>query len=448
MNKKSLAEALYLFNRLENLMRQNGAKGESFSDLVKSYDKYQDDKKLKPCQDFTKKVGHKYYWNRSDGKYYLKDSYRDDDDDIWLDDEDPFVEEVNLHTEEKRYRDCKEKIRAYYEHRDNLMDGFYNNLRIIGHERNQLLHIHNYEIENFSRFKKACIQAIDYLQSGRKPRWGKIISLKEPPETIQSASRHIGDEISNSFWFMLRFAGFTILFYFLMQRFGWCQECSEVNRYIMSAGFGVFGAWMLFPLLIGVVAGIVLYLLENIFYLLVGAAFIWFIFSGNSHKKKEENTPAVKVTCQYRYVTASSLNIRKNPLKFARKSGQLKRNDKVCITKRRSGWAYIDGRGWVLDMYLSSRPYREVKSKESTSEKSNRSEKAQKSVEKKRSVQKKKVKRKPKKAVYHCTAKAKRASGWVEKLGQKNARRGALHQCEIRRVTEVPCRITECYRVR
>ncbi len=441
MNKKSLAEALYLFNRLENLMRQNGATGESFSDLVKSYDKYEDDAELKPCQDFTKEIGHKYYRDRSDGTYYLKDSYRDDTDDLWLDDEDPFVEEVNLYTEEERYRNCKEKIRAYYEHRDNLMDGFYNNLRIIGHERNQLLHLHNYEIENFPRFRKACIQAIDYLQSGKKPRWGKIIDLKESPEPVQKPSRSTGEEISNSFWFVLRFAGFTILFYFLMQKFGWCQECSEINRYLMSAGIGIFGAWLLFPLLIGVAMGIVLYLLENIFYLLVGAAFIWFILSGNSHKEKKSHTAPIQ--CNYRYVTASSLNIRKEPLKYAKKSGQLRRNDKVCITKKRSGWSYIKSRGWVLGKYLSSQPYKEKQNSKSTA-----SAKKKTDIKKRSFVHKKEVKRKPKQSLYHCSARAKRASGWVERFGKENAMKGALHQCEIRRVTEVPCRIENCYRVR
>ena len=61
--------------------------------------------------------------------------------------------------------------------------------------------------------------------------------------------------------------------------------------------------------------------------------------------------------------------------------------------------------------------------------------KPKKSVEKHRPV-----------VIWHCSAQSKRASGRVEKTGLEAAKKGALHQCEIRRQTEVPCRIVTCYK--
>ncbi len=60
------------------------------------------------------------------------------------------------------------------------------------------------------------------------------------------------------------------------------------------------------------------------------------------------------------------------------------------------------------------------------------------------------IKKKVKKSatVWHCTAKSKRASGWVERVGLQNAKNGALKQCNIRRQTNSVCQITNCYKVR
>jgi len=58
-----------------------------------------------------------------------------------------------------------------------------------------------------------------------------------------------------------------------------------------------------------------------------------------------------------------------------------------------------------------------------------------------------KVKRKRKKTVvYHCDAKASRASGWTESTNLAKAKRGALRQCRKRRVTSTACTIRRCYR--
>ncbi len=50
--------------------------------------------------------------------------------------------------------------------------------------------------------------------------------------------------------------------------------------------------------------------------------------------------------------------------------------------------------------------------------------------------------------VWHCTAKSVRASGWVERVGLENSKKGAIKQCDIRRVTNTDCKITKCYEVR
>lgn len=63
-------------------------------------------------------------------------------------------------------------------------------------------------------------------------------------------------------------------------------------------------------------------------------------------------------------------------------------------------------------------------------------------------IKKKTVKKKSSGSVYHCTARSTRASGWVERVGLDNAKRGAIKQCNMRRQTNSYCRITNCYKVR
>ncbi len=63
-------------------------------------------------------------------------------------------------------------------------------------------------------------------------------------------------------------------------------------------------------------------------------------------------------------------------------------------------------------------------------------------------IKKKSTKKKSSGSVYHCTARSTRASGWVERVGLSNAKRGALKQCNMRRQTNSYCRITNCYKVR
>ena len=47
---------------------------------------------------------------------------------------------------------------------------------------------------------------------------------------------------------------------------------------------------------------------------------------------------------------------------------------------------------------------------------------------------------------WHCIAKSERATGWVERVGLENSKKGALKQCNIRKVTNTECKIINCYK--
>jgi len=48
--------------------------------------------------------------------------------------------------------------------------------------------------------------------------------------------------------------------------------------------------------------------------------------------------------------------------------------------------------------------------------------------------------------VYHCSAKALRASGWTESTSLSKAKKGAIRQCMKRRVSNKACVIQSCYK--
>lgn len=48
--------------------------------------------------------------------------------------------------------------------------------------------------------------------------------------------------------------------------------------------------------------------------------------------------------------------------------------------------------------------------------------------------------------VYHCSAKAFRASGWAESTSLSSAKRIAIGACMKRRVSNKECRIQSCYK--
>jgi len=425
MKKKQLAEAIFLFSRIENLLRQHGGKGESFSDLVKSFNKrLHHEEKLKAHKQYADSIGYKFYYDN--GEYYIKDQYD---------------YEYGIDDELEKYERSKQEWKEYIEYKRQLIGGFYNNLRTIGHERNQLMHQSGYQIKNFARFKKSCYQVIDYLEKGKTP-WFPV-SL-HGNETFQKRVTHIAlDE--PIFWF--KYLLTLPVVYWIFKYYGICTSCSEAAFYGTVAAIAFFFFHLLYMLL-----GMFTFSFKSednmkamIFLGLVGF-FTYGHFLGENNKVKEKirQHSEDKQQCQYYYVKVKSLNIRQNSSVHAYKVGVLKQNRQVCVTREEGQWAYIAGKGWVAKKYLSKT---KVYTSTDTAKKTvYRTHKKEKSVQKKVKTIQKKV-HKPVE-VWHCDARAKRASGWVEKVGKQNAIKGALHQCEVRRVTDTPCSISRCYRVR
>lgn len=124
-------------------------------------------------------------------------------------------------------------------------------------------------------------------------------------------------------------------------------------------------------------------------------------------------------SCEYYYTNASSINVRSRPTTRSIRKERLSKNKKVCVNKTSGSWSYLKNKGWVLSRFLQKTKVK---------------------------VKKRKQKVKSDRSVWHCTARSTRASGWVERVGKENAKRGALRQCTMRLQTSTPCRITNCYR--
>lgn len=142
----------------------------------------------------------------------------------------------------------------------------------------------------------------------------------------------------------------------------------------------------------------------------------------SSHKLKNMNKNFEKKvpSCTY-YYTTSNVRIRRNASRNSAILGTIKKSTKVCIVKNLNSWKYVQNKGWIYGKFLIS--VSKYKRK------------------------KKIVKSYIDKSVWHCEAKSKRASGWVERVGKKNAMNGALYQCQIRRQTSSKCKIIHCYKL-
>ena len=136
----------------------------------------------------------------------------------------------------------------------------------------------------------------------------------------------------------------------------------------------------------------------------------------NSGKSTKSNT------CNNYYVNANSLNLRSSASSNSTVMKKLKRNAKVCITDTQGSWSYVENSGWVASKFLTK--------------------KLKKTQTKKKTVTKKKDR-----AVWHCEAKSQRARGWVERVGKQNAMNGAIRQCNLRKVTNSTCKISNCYKL-
>ncbi len=434
MDKKSLAEAIFLFNRIETLLRQRGGEGESFSDLVKSFNAYLGkEAEIKAAKQRADRMGYKFYYDRDKGTYNIKDKY---------------LKEHGIFEDLRSYRECREEYARYMAYKKDLIGGFYNNLRSIAFERNNLLHQGNYKIKNFPRFKKACYQVIDFLEKNKRPRFG-IINLHRNHSLRNRLTTFAWD--APSFW--LRIMITVPIVYWLFHYFNVCSVCSETVRY----GWIGIVSLLFYPMLF-MALDILRFAFrseENMKAVIFGAGVIFFgsIFLGHScsGNKKQLSSSAVAdaETCTYYVVNADRLNVRAHASTSANRVARLLRNARVCVTRTKGKWAYVKGKGWVYTRYLSPEKQYAGNRATATTEKQTKKyvSKAHHTSSQQHVPAKKRPVRKHKPVViWHCTAKSKRASGWVERTGLEAAKKGALHQCEIRRQTEVPCRIVNCYK--
>jgi len=435
MHKKSLAEAIFLFNRIETLLRKRGGTGESFSDLVKSFNAYLDrEEEIKASKRHADGMGYKFYYDRDEGAYNIKEKY---------------LKEHGIFEELSVYQSCREQYSDYIAYKRGLIGGFYNNLRSIAFERNNLLHQDNYTIKNFPRFKKACYQVIDFLEKGKQPRFG-IINLHRNDSLRNRLTTFAWD--SPSFW--LRILLTVPIVYGLFRYFNLCLDCLETARYLWIGGVSLFFYSLIF--LLWDILKFAFRSEENMQAVVfgIGIVFVGSIFFAHSCSGGKEHTASSSLSdaegaCSYYLVDANRLNVRAGASSSARRVERLSRNTKVCVTQIKGMWAYVPGKGWVHKRYLIPFRHGNAESLPATT----REPKIQKSVSSKEpkhshknvSVKKRPVRKHKPVVVWHCTARSKRASGWVEKIGLEVAKKGALHQCEIRRQTEVPCRITDCY---
>lgn len=435
MTDNQLAELLSLFHEIEKLMVINGAgktKSDgtptSFNDKVKSFDKFEPEPP-KPAD-----IGHKFYFKY--GSYHIKDQY-DYESDIY--------EELEV------YKKFKLHKQRHWEYKDQVLRGNYKTLIKIGHERNQLLHIYEYKIENYRKFIKVCRSMIKYLEDPEKiPLFAYKNLNSEKDKNIKQESifsiimdklKNISSSISNKFIYISSKVIYTLVI---------------IIGLLLLAGLikSLIVAWGIFtPLifLILIVVGLFVTASNPIPLLLVAVYGLVLLYadynvSFSSSKEKRVVKAPVKTNtvtdykaaekskymldgktekkepCNYYYVQTNNLNVRSESNSRSSVVDKVNINEKLCITKKEAPWYYILDTGWVHNKYLADKKVADT-------------------LVKKR-LDKKGV------SVWHCKASSERASGWVERVGKQNAMNGALHQCEIRRVSKVKCSVDNCYQVR
>ena len=170
MTDNQLEQLLGLFQKIEVLLVQNGASTHkndgapsSFSDKVKSFDNFESE----PSNPGD--IGYKFYLDKEDMEYYAKPDYEYDTD---------------IEIELENYSDYKTWKKRYWEYRNSILGGNYYTLKKIGHERNQLMHIYGYKIENLNKFIKVCYSMISYLQNPNKIKFFGYGKFKETNNVI------------------------------------------------------------------------------------------------------------------------------------------------------------------------------------------------------------------------------------------------------------------------
>jgi hypothetical protein len=64
---------------------------------------------------------------------------------------------------QKDFEDEEDEGYSYRQYKRNLIGGYYNDLRWVAHERNQMMHKDGYTIAKFSHFQRTILYALEYL---------------------------------------------------------------------------------------------------------------------------------------------------------------------------------------------------------------------------------------------------------------------------------------------
>ena len=396
MKKGGIAEVLYYVTKIEKLLDTKGAVGESFSDKVKSLNTLN---KLEKPSTFEKPViasqGHKFYYKN--GTYHIKQQYKYENSiEGNLDSYISYKWDVKVHQEE--WETYKKRVNNQRKERKQLLGGHYNNLIRIAHERNQLLHIHNYTIENFRTFKRACRDVITYLEGGKWLSF-PVVTLTPQAEVLQAPFKttrklHWRDRsklalaeeffptfvlitvLNMIFFIIVKYSERvhlstkeTIIFAFfltllaIMMKIGMFGQFFKFQKGVLVGLFGAIKKMLSSIVTVGsvttnIVATTFAFLFEMIALLIslspviiaMGVLYLFFIKPLFSPEEKDHHASTLvskTPLCSYYRVTAQALNIRLNHSSSAKKAGIVNKDAKLCVTQKYGNWFYVDKKGWV-----------------------------------------------------------------------------------------------------
>jgi len=337
MQTRDFANILYLVNKIELLLGLKGAIGESLSDKVKSFDNY--------VKVENPDTGYKFYFD--EGDYHIKYDYEDD---------------TNINHELKKYIKYKNQIQEYKIYKSNLLGGYYNNLIRIAHERNQLLHIHAYDIKKLKFFKSACLKAISYLegtsQSISKPEALPIqddieIELYQTQTHLLYKDRcafAIAEPIIRLFIGLI-FSG--IVYYYGLTHFNLLDNLSTFR--LITAPIVIFLYTVLIYIIYIFLKSVIIFIFRALFeiksllFIALTIYIVYIIVFSNSHSFEKKTSENQK--CTYYSITTKGLNIRQAPKGSSKVIGTLSKNDNVCITSTFGNWLSIEDNGWIYNKY-------------------------------------------------------------------------------------------------
>lgn len=362
MQTQELSELLYLFSKIENLLDKQGATGTSLSDKVKSFDTFE---KIE-LPEHMKDIGYKFYFK--DNRYNIKDTYEYDD---------------NIDEERELYQRFKFQKTAYYNYRERLLGGHFNNLIRIAHERNQLLHICQYDIDDYKAFIKACLSVINYLeQDGTKAFYSSIkLHPKEerPPVVFNPVGQlHLKDR--NIFALIETLVGTILLLPYTLVKEHLLMLLIFLGLFFAGIHYDVqhyytqkipLNPYLILFIAAGITTIFLRYLGDMIayvfdtFFAILGVLirliipalkvglFAYLIYIGyNLWIKKSDKTTSQKAQCTFYYVKTAGLNVRKNASSKAQVVGEVYPGKALCVTQKRGSWLFVNKKGWVYAKHM------------------------------------------------------------------------------------------------